>query len=102
MLLTLAAAMVLGTAAQAQYQAPYQAPPPPSRYEQRELRIYDRGYREGYWAGRENRGGSGAPGFMTDRMGRDERNDFRRGYKDGFHRGKDDRRHGAPWLYPRP
>jgi hypothetical protein len=102
LLAALTATLAMGTACQA---APYryQAPPPPpaSAYGQHEMRVFDRGFREGYWAGREHRGGSGAPGFLTNGMGPDTRAEFRRGYRGGFHRGQADRRAGAPWLYPR-
>jgi hypothetical protein len=102
LLASLTAVLAMGTACQAtpyQYQAP--PPPPATAYGQHEMRVFDRGFREGYWAGRERRGGSGAPHVLTDGMGPDTRAEFRRGYRDGFHRGEADRRAGAPWLYPR-
>ena len=101
LLASLTAVLAMGTACQAapyQYQAPA---PPPTAYGQHEMRVFDRGFREGYWAGREHRGGSGAPHVLTDGMGPDTRAEFRRGYRDGFHRGEADRHAGAPWLYPR-
>jgi hypothetical protein len=102
LLASLTAALAMSTACQAaQYPVAYQAPPPPTAYGQHELKVFDRGFREGYWAGRENRGGSGAPNRLTNDMGPDSRAEFRRGYRDGFHRGQADRHAGAPWLYPR-
>jgi hypothetical protein len=84
-------------------QSRYYAPPPPPyaqtpavrRDFRGEIRFFDRGYSEGYRAGLEHRGGSGAPDFLTANMYREDRREFRRGYHDGFERGKYDRKHGA-------
>lgn len=73
----------------------YYAPaPPPSVVAQHEVRAYDDGYRQGYRAGWEHRGGSGAPGWLSDRVPPGLRHEFRRGYHDGFDRGKWESRHG--------
>jgi hypothetical protein len=104
--LALASLLVLGSVGCAQYPRPYPPPayappayyPPPSTAP-RQVRVFDRGYQEGYRAGFEHRGGSGAPGWMTDRMYGEERREFRRGYHDGFNKGKWDRRHGVPPAY---
>ena len=77
----LPAGMAPGPAAHAQYY-------PSSPQARRAVRMYDRGYQEGYRAGWEHRGGSGAPGWMTAGRYRDDRREFRRGYHDGFERGK--------------
>jgi len=68
----------------------------PPRVAAREARAYDRGYQEGYRNGFDLHGGSGAPGWMTDRMFKDDKREFRRGYKEGFNRGKWERKHGSP------
>jgi hypothetical protein len=111
--LTLGSLLLLGSAGCAQNPRPYTgpyygaqghpaqaAPPPPPAYQaRRELRSFDRGFREGYRAGYEHRGGSGAPGYLTDGMWRDDKREFRRGYHDGFDKGKWDRRQGFAPAY---
>ena len=93
--LAFAATLILASAgcAQNRYLYPQPAPTPQAR---RDIRFFDRGYSEGYRAGMEHRGGSGAPDFLTANMYREDRREFRRGYHDGFERGKYDRKHGVP------
>ena len=95
--------LLLGTVGCAQYPRPgyaqaYPYPPPPSSA-RRAVRQFDLGFAEGYRAGYQHRGGSGAPDWITARLRGEDRHEFRRGYHDGYNRGKWDRRHGVPPTY---
>jgi hypothetical protein len=94
LLAALGGTLAMGTACGPRYVA-VAAPPPPNAYAAPAVRIYDRGFREGYAQGRAN-APKVAPAYVAT-MEPGARNDYRHGFNDGYSRGRYDQRHNAPW-----
>ncbi|GEM_PF-3692428 len=97
LLAALGGTLAMATACGPRYVAPpaVYAAPPPGAYAAPGVRIYDRGFREGYSAGRAGAAKVAPPYVASTEPG--ARHDYWRGFNDGYSRGRYDQRHGAPW-----